>query len=369
MKGDEKMKKIGMIGCGGRIGPTVCRYLAESGYEIQGGQRREPDYSKYPSNFTWKHLDVNNDKELADFCKGCDIIVNCSGPAYMLLEKVALAAATAGAIYVDVSDALVFDDEVRSRIEGKGTFYLASGFYPGITGVMLKKAISSFDRINTITGYSGGAELYSLIGCLDIIMSGTSPYCLNGYYLKDGKPVKSIVGMNYCENELFEGKVFLKHFLSNEMYSVVKRYSPENIGELHWYDVSSDNVIGLMAMKYYQFHNKVSFDEMYAEMGKYLNKIEKKTENDEWAVLYIFASGISGGEEKTVSIKIDLNSTSDITAYSVATTALRVLERNDPKGVYWANEILSDNIMDVYKKKCDERGIPCGWLYEEESEL
>mgnify|MGYP004543285647 CR=1 FL=1 len=363
------MKKIGMIGCGGRIGPMVCGYLAESGYEIQGGQRREPDYSKYPSNFTWKHLDVNNDKELAQFCEGCDVVLNCAGPAYMLLEKVALAAAAAGAVYVDVSDALAFNDEVRSRIEGKGRFYLASGFYPGFTGLMLNKAIQSFDSVNNITGYSGGAELYSLIGCLDIIMSGTSPYCLNGYYLKDGKPVKNSMGMDYCEHELFEGKVFLKHFLSNEMYSVVKRYPPEKIKELHWYDVSSDNVIGLMAMKYYQLHDKVSFDEMYAQMGEYLQKIEKKTEEDEWAILYVFADGISGGEEKTVSIKIDLSSTSDITAYSAASAALAALERDDPNGVYWANQIFPDNIMDIYKKRCDEKGIPCGWLYEEEFAL
>lgn len=363
------MKKIGMIGCGGRIGPAVCKYLSESNYEIQGGQRHEPDYNNYPSNFTWKHLDVNDDKELSDFCKGCDIILNCSGPAYILMEKVALAAATAGAVYVDVSDALVFNDEVRSKLEGKGKFYLASGFYPGITGVMLNKIIQSFDSINTLSGYSGGAELYSLIGCLDIIMSGTSPHCLNGYYLRNGKPVKNNMGMDYCKNELFDRKVFLKHFLSNEMYSVVKKYPPEKINELHWYNVSSDNVIGLMAMKYYQLYNRVSFDKMYAEMNEYLKKIENKTESDEWAVLYLFADGISNEESKTVSIKINLTGTSDITAYSAALTTIYALERDDPKGIYWANEILPDNIMDTYKKKCDKKNVPCGWEYKEEFEL
>lgn len=358
-----------MIGCGGRIGPAVCSYLAEFGYEVQGGQRREPDYSLYPENFSWKHLDVNNALELDGFCEGCDLIINCSGPAYILLEKVALAAAKAGALYVDVSDALAFDGEVLSRLDGKGTFYLASGFYPGVTGVMLKKVINSFEIINSICGYSGGAELYSLIGCLDIIMSGTSPNCLNGYYLKNGEPVKFRTSMEYAENKLFKGKVFLKPFLSNELYSLVKRNSLKNIGEFRWYDISSDNVIGLMAMKYYQLHKKLDLNDLYREMDAYLGKIEKKTEEDEWAVLYITAEGISGGESRTVNIRIDLNSTSDITAYSVASSAAVILERNDPKGIYWANDILPENIMDVYKKKCDERGIFCSWKYEEEYEL
>jgi hypothetical protein len=71
----------------------------------------------------------------------------------------------------------------------------------------------------------------------------------------DGSDALVFNDVDYCEHELFEGKVFPKHFLSAEMYSVVKRYSSENIGELHWYDVSSDNIIGLMAVKYYQLHN------------------------------------------------------------------------------------------------------------------
>lgn len=358
-----------MIGCGGTIGLAVCNYLGKSGYKVQGGQRREPDYSKYPENFCWKHLDVNNENELNEFCKDCVLIINCSGSAYIMFEKVAVAAADAGAIYIDVSDALAFNDDIISRIDGRGTFYLASGFYPGITGVMLKKVINSFDKIHSICGYSGGAELYSMLSCLDIIMSGASPNCLNGYYLKNGEPVKCKSGMEYCENELFDKKVFLKPFLSNELYSLVKRYSPEKIDELCWYDVSSDNVVGLMAMKYYQLYNKMEFSELYLELSEYLKKIEKKTEKDEWAVLYITAKGISENQEKIVNAKIDLKSTSDITAYSIAETAVRALEKNVSEGIYWANDVISEDIMDRYKKECNENGKFCSWTYEEEYEL
>lgn len=61
------MKKIGVIGCGGMIGPIICNYLLHEDVEIIGGQRSKPDFSKYPENFKWKHLDINNDDELLDF--------------------------------------------------------------------------------------------------------------------------------------------------------------------------------------------------------------------------------------------------------------------------------------------------------------
>ena len=124
------MKKIGVIGCGGTIGPIICSYLSSANVEIIGGQRSEPDFYKYPENFRWKHLDINDGEELSDFCGECDVVLNCAGPAYVLFEKVALASARAGAVYVDVTDALMFNDEVMSRVDGKGKFYIVQGIIP-----------------------------------------------------------------------------------------------------------------------------------------------------------------------------------------------------------------------------------------------
>ncbi len=362
------MKKIGVIGCGGTIGPIICSYLSSANVEIIGGQRSEPDFCKYPENFRWKHLDINDGEELSDFCGECDVVLNCAGPAYVLFEKVALASARAGAVYVDVTDALMFNDEVMSRVDGKGKFYIAAGYYPGITGVMLKKVIEQFDRIDSLTGYSGGSEIYSVMSYLDIIMSGSSPRCINGYY-KNGKPVKCGNGFESCDNELFDKKIMMKQFLGNELYSALKTYPDDMIEECRWYNITSDNVVGLMAMKYYQLCNEMDFHQLYSELSKYLEKIETKTPNDEWSLLYIIAKGIKDDEIKNVKLRIDLKNTMDITAYSAASVILAVLERNDDIGIYWANDILSENIMDDYRKKCKEKGIYCGWQFDEEYEI
>lgn len=362
------MKKIGVIGCGGVIGPIICNYLLHEDVEIIGGQRSKPDFSKYPENFKWKHLDINNDDELLDFCSECDVVLNCAGPAYILFEKVALASARAGAVYVDVTDALMFNDEIISRVSGKGKFYIAAGYYPGITGVMLKKVIKQFDKINSLIGYSGGSEVYSVLSCLDIIMSGSSPHCINGYY-KNGEPVKCGNGFESCDEKLFGKKVMMKQFLGNELYSVLKKYPKDRIEECHWYNITSDNVIGLMAMKYYQLCNRMDFHQLYSELSTYLEEIETKTPDDEWSSLYIVAEGLKNDEIKTVKLRIDLKNTMDITAYAAASMALVALERNDDIGIYWANDILSEDIMEDYRKKCTEKGIYCGWQFNEEYEL
>jgi hypothetical protein len=161
----------------------------------------------------------------------------------------------------------------------------------------------------------------------------------------------------------------MKQFLGNELYSVLKKYPKERIEECHWYNITSDNVIGLMAMKYYQLCNRMDFHQLYSELSTYLEEIETKTPDDEWSSLYIVAEGLKNDEIKTVKLRIDLKNTMDITAYAAASMALVALERNDDIGIYWANDILSEDIMEDYRKKCTEKGIYCGWQFNEEYEL
>lgn len=72
-------------------------------------------------------------------------------------------------------------------------------------------------------------------------------------------------------------------------------------------------------------------------------------------MLYIIAKGIKDDEIKNVKLRIDLKNTMDITAYSAASVILAVLERNDDIGIYWANDILSENIMDDYRKNVKKK--------------
>lgn len=46
----------------------------------------------------------------------------------------------------------------------------------------------------------------------------------------------------------------------------------------------------------------------------------------------------------------------DITAYAAASMALVALERNDDIGIYWANDILSEDIMEDYRKSVQKKG-------------
>ena len=81
------------------------------------------------------------------------------------------------------------------------------------------------------------------------------------------------------------------------------------------------------------------------------------------------AEGLKNDEIKTVKLRIDLKNTMDITAYAAASMALVALERNDDIGIYWANDILLEDIMEDYRKKCTEKGIYCDWQFNEEYEL
>jgi hypothetical protein len=60
-------------------------------------------------------VDLNDPAQLAAFCDGCRIVVNCAGPTYRILDTVARAAFAAGADYVDIGGELVAKDALTRR--------------------------------------------------------------------------------------------------------------------------------------------------------------------------------------------------------------------------------------------------------------
>lgn len=355
------MQTIGIIGCGGKIGFDICRFLSEDFY-IKGGQRHEPESMKELKNFSWTYLDVYDKENLIEFCNGCSAVVNCAGPAYIISKSIAEAALISGATYIDVSDALAVNDDFLNEYSDKGRFVIASGYYPGLIGMLIRKITEHFDRTDHICGYSGGDEEFTAISCIDIALSGESGKAVSNGYWKNGCFHKTgeVIKFDYCD--VVGREVYIKQFISNELAVLLEEVS---IGELKWFDLSASNIAGMAAMKYYQMRDKYQISELIAKLKDSINKLSDNRDVHEWNVLDITASGEKNGEYKKLHFRMELGGTYGLTSFIVAETVKAVLQLDDTKGIMWANTIIPYSVIEKYSLIDDE----FTFTLEEESEI
>ena len=354
------MKLIGIIGCGGKIGKDICRYL-HSKYRLKGGQRHKPGSLMYLDNFTWEKLDIYDKDQLDSFCYGCDMVINCAGPAYIISKTIAESAANAGAVYLDVSDALASEKEFLDEKMQTGEFVIAAGYNPGIVGMLIRSLSEHFDTIDSIRGISGGDEAFTAISCIDIALSGESGSASSDSYWENGAFHKSDdrFRLDYCD--AVEKKVYMKRFISNEIAMLLVE---NNAKRLEWFDISENNGAGMAAMKYYSLREKYDINEVISRLSESIAKSQPSV-GSEWSVLDITADGEKDGEYISVHIRMELGGTYGITALAVAETAEKVLESERRTGLIWANTLIPFGVIDRYGRE----DPTFKFSYEEESEI
>ena len=354
------MKLVGVIGCGGKIGKNICRYLSKD-YFVKGGQRHKPVELSDLDNFTWEELDIYDKGQLNEFCKGCDMIINCAGPAYVISRTIAESSANMGVVYLDVSDALAADSGFIEKMAQSGEYIIAAGYYPGLVGMLIRSLSEHFDTIESIRGISGGDEAFTAISCIDIALSGESGYAVSDSYWENGSFHRSDekFRLDFCE--AVGKKVYIKRFISNEIAVLLNEM---NIGRLDWFDISENNGAGIAAMKYYSLRDKFDMNEVIGRLSESISKMNNDSRK-EWNVLDITADGQKDDEYKSIHIRLELGGTYGITALAVAEAAKAAMEKERSKGIIWANTIIPFSAIENYKK-IDDSFV---FSYEEEFEI
>ncbi|MFG6201139.1 saccharopine dehydrogenase NADP-binding domain-containing protein [Nonomuraea sp. JJY05] len=152
---------IGVLGGYGAVGGTVARLLAGHGPRAGGRDAGHPDVrvggrdgaaarrfvdAELGGHGEAWQVDALDAAELARFCAGCQVVVNCAGPSYLLRDRVARAAFAAGADYVDAAGDVAAFARPTGASAGAGTgagggmggrtAVLSAGMLPGLTGLV-----------------------------------------------------------------------------------------------------------------------------------------------------------------------------------------------------------------------------------------
>lgn len=166
---------IGVLGCYGSVGRAVAARLGtQEALSLRLGGRDLTRVEEVASALTGKavRVDIDDARRLAEFCGGCDVVVNCAGPSARILDAVAQAAHAAGAHYVDVAGDLI----ERACLPAGNVTVLGAGMMPGLSALLPRHLAAGADRPSRLVAHVGGLDVFTSAAAHDYVASLSGDY-------------------------------------------------------------------------------------------------------------------------------------------------------------------------------------------------
>lgn len=230
---------VGVVGGYGAVGTAAVAELAAGGgvrLRIGGRDldRAAAAAAGLPVAAEGVAVDVGDPAGLASFAAGCAVLLNCAGPAVMVGDAVARAAATAGVDHVDAAG----DDDLYHRVSavtpaGRRAV-LSAGMLPGLTGLLPRLLAAGMNEPARLTGWVGGRDRFTATAALDYLASAAA-FGQAGVLWRDGRSDARAEGPRTGVTvPFFPGPVNATAYLSSE----ARRFAAEHgVRDIAWYSV------------------------------------------------------------------------------------------------------------------------------------
>ncbi len=342
-KEGHNMKKVGIIGASGKIGLMSAKAL-EGSCCIKGGSRNYSDSFKGIENFEWQQVDIYDDDSLDKFCDGCDIILNCTGPAGIVKERVAVAAGKMGIPYVDTADVILVDKSIRDALPQNSVYVAGGGYVPGLGGLLIKYISDKlFDRVDKVKCYQVGKQCFSSIAFTDIVLTSFCGTGKGDSYFRNGRILQEHnLGEIYKKFPKTEKETKIKAFLSDEMIDISAKC---NIRELHWFNGVTDERLSDLVMKSVSHLIKDGKDNPMDIIGKYAKEYEQNTSSyeEEWSTVIIEVRGLKDDIRKEYRISYNVEKEEEACGMIASLAVRRLLNCCVENGTYRPADIVSSD--------------------------
>lgn len=216
---------IGLLGGTGQVGAAAARRIAGAGLGAAvrvGGRdlgRAAAIAAALPGPASAVRVDLTDDADLAAFCHGCRVVVNCAGPSYRVLDRVARAAAAAGADYVDAAgDVPVGQLLAADPPPGMHGWraVLSAGVSPGLTG-LLPRLLTADGPLRSLDVFAGGPARSTSVAAVDTLLTRGPEFGLPGAEWRAGQIHEgALMGLDAVTLPGFPEPVMARPFLSAE---------------------------------------------------------------------------------------------------------------------------------------------------------
>lgn len=330
--------KIGIIGFSGMVGKAAYTALKRK-YQIRCGQRHCPSEFQEESNVEFQKVNIFAEESLRDFCRGCDVIINCAGSSYQVGDIIANICNQLKIPYVDAFGINLIENGLK---EVQNSCVLGAGCFPGLSGILpLWVHDKYFDISEKMWLVSGGEEKYSFGACADMLLSSIHGFGWNGkYYLNDAiveEAQENIIEI-VLKNEFPKGYVF-NPYMNLETKSVAQKL---RLKEAHWYNaVANKDLLGILQKSCVDLIKNEPLEEVVKRMIHYSNREEQVLP---WYIMAIVMEGIKDNIKQRVKIVIQSRGSYEISGNISAIIAEEILKGSIQPGVKWTWEVLNPKI-------------------------
>ncbi|MFG3715449.1 saccharopine dehydrogenase NADP-binding domain-containing protein [Micromonospora sp. NPDC047730] len=236
---------VGVLGGAGTVGRTAVERLRGFGLPVRVGGRdldRAGEVAE-ANGSTAVRVDLFDDASLEAFCAGCSVVLNCAGPSYRILDRVARAALSAGAGYVDAAGDLVAVEALTQDPPAGLSQHAAvfsAGLMPGLSG-LLPRLLLDGSPVARLDVYVGGSVEISAASAVDALLTRGPKFGHALAVWRDGQVAQhSLAPLRSITLPGFHGRVHAVPFLSTEMIGLA---SAAGLSELRNYTVyATDNL-------------------------------------------------------------------------------------------------------------------------------
>lgn len=354
------MHRIGVLGGTGEIGSRIVNLL-KGEYSLMASYHSQSRPSAAGCEYV--KLDIADAEQLRHFCRQCHVLINCAGASFLNGEKVARMAAHWQVPYIDPSGEAFLEERLADR-KDKAVFVLSAGYFPGMSGLLMRHVCQSFDTPETISGLSVSEEIPSMSAIEDFILTNLSGFGTALSYYDHGTVVRD-------EGERLErirGKEFrFQNYLTVETARVAQHYG---LKEAHWYHSSfGDQVIRKLQEAVIQYKlGRAGYKSIVREVIEIFRQTMAGRES--FSYTRIEGQGLLGKERTLMTAEASSDCSSEISAIIGAYAAKAVLAKPLPPGIHYAMDIIDmeEIVKDLAELKAEIRINKVVWKGEIDDE-
>ncbi|WP_018680596.1 saccharopine dehydrogenase NADP-binding domain-containing protein [Actinokineospora enzanensis] len=337
------MTRIGVVGGYGAVGRAAVRLLGReySGPLRVGGRSVERAVAVVREDLGGageaQAVDVYDPVALADFCRGCDLVVNASGASYQVLDRVAVAAFAAGADYVDAGG----DEPLHDRLtaadpaaSGRRALVTA-GMMPGLTGLLPRLLATTVPQPRELTAYVGVMDRLTPQGAVDYLLSlGDREAESRAAWLGGRLVPRALPPLADVHLPRFPGPVSAFPYLGYE----ARRLAVDlGLDTVRWYSVFDGGTHMMSTLSRHQ-----GAMSGVGDLSEAARELAAAADLDLFGrePYQLIVQQLTGSDGSVRSVVVRSADTSALTGTVLGLAALQVLERRVPVGAHYAAEAL-----------------------------
>ncbi|MFI1460559.1 saccharopine dehydrogenase NADP-binding domain-containing protein [Nocardia carnea] len=339
--------RVAVLGATGVVGRAAVRMLTRLGMgELRIGARAVGgiDSAAVPPGAEVRRVDAGDPASLEQFCAGTRLVLNCAGPSYLLVDRVARAALAAGSDYVDVSG----DGPAHRLLEGsplltgERTAVLSAGMLPGLANVVPRLLADDLTGARLVV-YAGGIEPFAPASAGDLALSLDSSDGADDDGHWYGETLTAWAGGRRRRNALpvredvevagFPGRVTTMPFLTADAERLART---TGLDDLHWYNVFVGTALRLTLTR---LRGRVRSDP--ATLAAIADEISTAAGLDLAGLdpFYLMAFTVHG-PDTTATAVLRTSSSFELTAATAAYAVESVLAGKVAAGLHYADDVL-----------------------------